>query len=78
MCLASNLEKPKENQCFCFPRASGDPGGTIGPTTPVILAPGVGNPGSVPRRMFGCAVAQQVAWLASDLRCGEFATSCAW
>mgnify|MGYP001172318794 CR=1 FL=1 len=34
MFLASNLEKPKENQCFCFPRASGDPGGTIGPTTP--------------------------------------------
>ena len=30
MFLASNLEKPKENQCFCSPRASGDPGGTIG------------------------------------------------
>ena len=37
MLLALNLEKPKENQCFCFPRASGDPGGTIGPTTPKKL-----------------------------------------
>ena len=37
MFLASNLEKPKENQCFCSPRASGDPGGTIGPTTPKKL-----------------------------------------
>ena len=46
--LALNLKKPKENHCFwlrtlknlrktfvfVFPRASGDPGGTIGPTTP--------------------------------------------
>ena len=46
--LALTLKKPKENQCFwlrtlknlrktfvfVFPRASGDPGGTIGPTTP--------------------------------------------
>ena len=45
--LALTLKKPKENQCFwlrtlknlrkiyvfAFPRASGDPGGTIGPTT---------------------------------------------
>ena len=46
--LALTLKKPKENHCFwlrtlenirktfvfVFPRASGDPGGTIGPTTP--------------------------------------------
>ena len=46
--MALALKKPKENHCFwlrtlknlrktfvfAFPRASGDPGGTIGPTTP--------------------------------------------
>ena len=49
--LALTLKKPKENQCFwlrtlknlrktfvfAFPRASGDLGGTIGPTTPKKL-----------------------------------------
>ena len=49
--LALTLKKPKENHCFwlrtlknlrktfvfAFPRASGDPGGTIGPTTPKKL-----------------------------------------
>ena len=49
--LALTLKKPKENHCFwlrtlknlrktfvfVFPRASGDPGGTIGPTTPKKL-----------------------------------------
>ena len=49
--LGLTLKKPKENQCFwlrtlknlrktfvfAFPRASGDPGGTIGPTTPKKL-----------------------------------------
>ena len=58
MCLALNLVKPKDNRCFCFPKASCDPGGTIRPTTPVILV--------------------HSKQLASDLRCGEFATSCAW
>ena len=49
--LALTLKKPKENHCFwlrtlknpwktfvfAFPRASGDPGGTIGLTTPKKL-----------------------------------------
>ena len=48
--LALTVKKPKENQCFwlrtlknlrktfvfAFPRASGDPGGTIGPTTRTV------------------------------------------
>merc|ERR1711953_249946 len=48
--LALTLKKPKENHCFwlrtlknlrktfvfAFPRASGDPGGTIGPTTRTV------------------------------------------
>ena len=37
MFLASNLEKTKENRCFYSPTGSGDPGGTIGPTTPKKL-----------------------------------------
>ena len=49
MFLASNLETPKENKCFCFPRASGDPGGTIGPATPknhiyIYIKPGRKTP----------------------------------
>ena len=39
MFLAWNLKKHKENQCFCSSRASGDPGGTVGPTTSKTAPP---------------------------------------
>ena len=60
MFLASNLEKTKENQCFCFPRASGDPGGTIGPTTPKKKY--ITNPRSTAQAGFTCNRSKGGAW----------------